>query len=387
MFLGIAAGAAAGWWFPEWSRSLAPVSNIFLRLIQSIVAPLLFSVLVSGLAKAGSLREMGRVGLKSVVYFEVVTTAALLIGWGFATLFEPGAGVAIGGEPVTAPRASAGAALENAVPASIFEAMATGNVLQIVVFSFLFGAAANAIGDRARPVVAFAEALADLSFQYMRFVMWIAPLGVAAALASTLGSSGRGALAGLGRFVAVSYLAQIFFIVVVLGGLLILARTPWRRFWKCVREPFVIAFATTSSGAALPKAFENLETFGVPRRILSVALPLGLSFNLDGSVIHLALAATFVAQASNAGLSMADQVMLLATLKLTSKGVAGIPRAGMVILASLFTMFGFPLEALALLLAVDAIVDMIRTSTNILGNCVAAVVIARWEGVDPRKPA
>ena len=336
-------------------------------------------MLVSGIARAGSIREMGRVGLKSVVYFEAVTTVALLLGWGFATVFQPGAGVTIGGAAAAAaPAANFREALENAFPASILDAMARGNILQIVVFSFLFGAAANAIGPKAEPMVAFCEAVADIAFRYMNYVMWIAPLGVGAALASTLATSGVAVIAALGRYVAVSYAAQATFLVLVLGGLLLALRIDLRRFAATAREPFFIAFATTSSGAAIPKALENLEAFGVPRPILSVVLPLGLSFNLDGSVIHLALAATFVAQAAGVEMTF-SRTLLLATLKLTSKGVAGIPRAGMVILASLFPMLGLPLEALALLLAVDAIVDMIRTSTNILGNCVAAVVIDRWE--------
>ena len=379
MFAAIAAGAAIGIFAPGVGRELTPLSNIFLRLIQSIIAPLLFAVLVSGIARAGSIREMGRVGLKSVVYFEAVTTVALLLGWGFATVFQPGAGVTIGGAAAAAaPAANFREALENAFPASILDAMARGNILQIVVFSFLFGAAANAIGPKAEPMVAFCEAVADIAFRYMNYVMWIAPLGVGAALASTLATSGVAVIAALGRYVAVSYAAQATFLVLVLGGLLLALRIDLRRFAATAREPFFIAFATTSSGAAIPKALENLEAFGVPRPILSVVLPLGLSFNLDGSVIHLALAATFVAQAAGVEMTF-SRTLLLATLKLTSKGVAGIPRAGMVILASLFPMLGLPLEALALLLAVDAIVDMIRTSTNILGNCVAAVVIDRWE--------
>lgn len=388
MFAAIAAGAAIGIFAPGLGSELTPLSNIFLRLIQSIIAPLLFAVLVSGIARAGSLGEMGRVGLKSVVYFEAVTTIALILGWGFATVFQPGAGVTIGGAAAAAaPAANFREALENAFPASILDAMARGNILQIVVFSFLFGAAANAIGPKAEPLVAFCEAVADIAFRYMNYVMWIAPLGVGAALASTLATSGLAVIAALGRYVAVSYAAQATFLVLVLGGLLLALRIDLRRFAATVREPFFIAFATTSSGAAIPKALENLEAFGVPRRILSVVLPLGLSFNLDGSVIHLALAATFVAQAAGVEMTFSRTLLMLATLKLTSKGVAGIPRAGMVILASLFPMLGLPLEALALLLAVDAIVDMIRTSTNILGNCVAAVVIDRWERPSATPPA
>jgi proton glutamate symport protein len=379
MAAGILGGAAVGIFAPELGRALAPLSNVFLRLIQSIIAPLLFAVLVSGIARAGSIRDMGRVGLKAVVYFEIVTTIALLTGWGFATAFQPGAGVEIAGAGPAAPAANFREALENAFPASILDAMARGNILQIVVFCFLFGAAANAAGARAEPMVRFAEAGADIAFRYLHYVMWIAPLGVGAALASTLAASGFSVLAALGRYVAVSYAAQAAFLALVLGGLLAVLRVDLKRFAAAVREPFFIAFATTSSGAALPQALENLEAFGVPRRILSVVLPLGLSFNLDGSVIHLALASTFVAQAAGIALDAPRTLLLLATLKLTSKGVAGIPRAGMVILASLFTMLGLPLESLALLLAVDAIVDMIRTSTNILGNCVAAVVIDRWE--------
>ena len=378
MVLGIGMGVAA----PQISLELAVVSNIFLRLIKSIIAPILFGLLVSAFGSAGSLKQLGRVGWKAILYFEMMTTVALLLGWGSVMLIRPGDGVSLGSNTaasVTAPSFSE--VLEKSFPSSIFDAMARGDVLQIVVFCLLFGIAANAIGEKARPILDFAEALAAIAFRYTGFVMYLAPFAVFAAMASTVAGNGFGVLFGLGKLIFTAYMAQLLYAGVFLGGALVLFRVPLRRFIEAAREPFVIAFATTSSAAALPKALENMERFGIPKPILGLVMPLGLSFNLAGSTLHLAMASFFVAQAAGMHLSAATQFMILLTLKLTSKGVAGIPRANFVILSALFVSFGLPMEGLPVLLGVDAVIDMIRTGVNILGHCVAPAVISRWEGV------
>lgn len=372
--LGLLFGAVA----PGAALALSPVASIFLRLIRSVIAPLLAGVLVTSLAASGGIRGIGLLGFRAIVYFEAATTAALLLGYGVAVLTEPGAGVSLGGTPPAPAEVRFMTIIEESFPASLPDAMARGDVLQIVVFCLLFGAAAGSAGPRARPVVGFCESLARVMFEYTRLVMFAAPVAVFASVAATVAGSGSRAVLGLGRFVAVSIAAQIFFAVVVLGGLLALCRIPLRPFLRAAREPFLIAFTTTSSAAALPRALENMQAFGVPAHVAGLVMPLGVSFNLAGSTLHLALATFFVAQASGRSLSAGEAAMILLTLKLTSKGVAGIPRANFVILGALFASYGLPQEALAALLGVDAFIDMFRTGVNVLGHCVAPAVIARW---------
>ena len=270
--------------------------------------------------------------------------------------------------------------LEHTFPASIIDAMARGEVLQIVVFSFVFGAACATAGAAARPVVAFAESLAEVMFRYTRYVMYLAPFGVGAAMAVTVGSKGVGVLFGLGKLIVTMYAAQVLFVVVVLGAVIAIARVPLGRFVTYVREPFLIAFSTASSEAALPRALENMERFGVPKHIVGFVLPTGYSFNLDGTTLYLSLASVWVAQAAGVQMTVMQQLMMMLTLMLTSKGVAGVPRAALVILAGTLATFNLPLEGAAVLLGVDAVLDMARTSVNVLGNCLASVVVARWEG-------
>ena len=377
MAIGILLGVVA----PQLSMQLAVISNIFLRLVKSIIAPLLFGLLVTAFGGAGNLKQLGRVGWKSIVYFEIMTTIALLMGWGSVMLIRPGDGVSLGvkiAQKTVVPSFSE--VLEKSIPSSIADAMARGDVLQIVIFCMLFGLAANAIGEKARPILNFAESLAAIAFRYTNFVMYLAPFAVVAAMASTVAENGFGVLFGLGKLIAPAYLAQGLYAIVFLGGALLMFGVPLRRFFQAVREPFLIAFATTSSAAALPKALENMRRFGIPTPILGLVMPLGLSFNLAGSALHLAMATLFVAQAAGMALPWSTQVMILLTLKLTSKGVAGIPRANFVILSALFLSFGLPMEGLPVLLGVDAVIDMIHTGVNILGHCVAPAVITRWEG-------
>ncbi|MSU68208.1 MAG: dicarboxylate/amino acid:cation symporter [Opitutaceae bacterium] len=391
MIIAAVAGVALGFAAPGFARQLSPISDIFLRLIRAIIAPLLFGVLVRAIAGAGETRNLGRIGLKAIVIFEVLTTIALLLGWLAGVLVQPGVGVTLPREasvPAAAP-ISFVTVLINVFPTSIIDAMARGDVLQIVAFSLLFGLAALSLGEKARPFLAFVDSLAEISFRFTRIIMLLAPAAVFAAMAVAIGGGGLNALAGLARFAGVAWAGQLFFLLVVLGGALLLARVPLARFAAHVREPFLVAFATTSSAAALPQTLENLERFGVPRPILGVVAPLSLSFNLCGSVIHLALATIFVAQAAGVNLTIEQQLMILVTLKLTSKGVAGIPRGNFVVLAAMFPSFGLPMEGLALLLGIDALIDPVRTSVNVVGHSVSPALVARWEGasLDGAAPA
>jgi proton glutamate symport protein len=392
ILMGLVAGVAFGAALPKAGVELGVLGTVFLRLIKSIVAPLLFATLVSGIAGAGNVKTMGRIGGKAILYFEMVTTVALFVGLGAANLVQPGAGVALKGGAQTAipqsaiPQGSGGLSeiLEHTFPTSIIDAMARGEVLQIVVFSFLFGAACAAVGAKARPVVNFCESLAEVMFRYTRYVMWLAPLGVFGAMAATVGERGLGVLVNLGKLVATLYGAEIFFVAAVLGAVTATARIPLGRFIAHVKAPFLLAYSTASSEAALPVALENLERFGVPKHIAAFVLPAGYSFNLDGTALYLSLAAMFVAQAAGVHLSFGTQLIMMLTLMLTSKGVAGVPRAALVILAGTMASFRLPVEGVAMILGVDTLMDMCRTSVNVLGNCLAAAVVARWEGVDLR---
>lgn len=384
IFIALVIGILLGVFFPEFAKSLAPVSNIFLRLIKSIVGPLLFGTLVYGIASVGELKTMGRIALKSVIYFEIATTLALVIGLTVVNFAQPGAGLTLAGGstvPALAKPVSAAQVFEHAVPANIFESLAQNDVLQMVVFFFIFGAACSTVGAKAQPVVEFAKAVAEVMFRYTKYVMVLAPFGVGAAIAVTIGSKGLGVLFGLGKLVGTLYLAQALFVVFVLGSALAIARVPIGRFIRAARQPFLIAFSTATSEAALPLALENMERFGVPKHIVGFVLPTGYSFNLDGSTLYLSLASVFIAQAAGVHMPLGTQITMMLTLMLTSKGVAGVPRASLVILAGTLGTFHLPLEGIALILGVDALMDMCRTSVNLLGNCVATAVVARWEGV------
>jgi proton glutamate symport protein len=384
IFIGMAAGVALGIFAPDFGKQLGLMSTVFLRLIRSIVAPLLFGTLVAGIAGGGDLKHMGRIGAKAILYFEIVTTFALFLGLGVVNLVKPGEGVPIARTaadavtPATPTRLAA--VVEHTFPASIMDAMARNDVLQVVVFAFLFGAACAAIGAKAAPVVAFCASLAEVMFRYTEYVMYLAPLGVGAALAVTVGSKGVAVLFGLGKLIVTMYASLAVFVVVVLGAVVMIARIPLGGFYRAVREPFLIAFSTASSEAALPLALENMEQFGVPKHIVGFVIPTGYSFNLDGTTLYLSMASMFVAQAAGVHMTLGEQLVMMLTLMLTSKGVAGVPRAALVILAGTLTAFHLPVEGFAILLGVDAVLDMARTSVNVLGNCLASAVVARWEG-------
>ncbi|HWE50780.1 MAG TPA: cation:dicarboxylase symporter family transporter [Bryobacteraceae bacterium] len=385
ILIALVAGIVFGVALPGPAKEMAILGTVFLRLIKSIIAPLLFGTLVVGIAGTGSLKTMGRIGGKALLYFEVITTIALFVGLAAVNLARPGVGVHLE-KGAASGLAQTGTSLsqifEHVFPTSIFDSMARGEVLQIVMFTFLFGVACASIGDKARPVVAFCESLSAIMFKYTHYVMYLAPLGVFGAMAATVGAKGIGVLIGLGKLVLTLYVAEILFIAVVFGAVAAMARLPIRRFIFFVREPFLIAFSTASSEAALPLALENMERFGVPNHIAAFVLPAGYSFNLVGTTLYLSLASVFVAQAAEIHLAFSTQLIMMLTLMLTSKGAAGIPRSALVILAGTVASFNLPVEGIALLLGVDTLMDMGRTSLNVLGNCLATAVVARWEGVD-----
>ncbi len=382
IFIGMAAGVGLGIAAPFFAMQLAPVSNVFLRLIRSIIAPLLFGTLVVGIAGGGDMKQMGRIGGKAILYFEIVTTLALFLGLGAVNLVRPGDGVTIQrSAPETAvPRTTFSTIVEHIFPTSIFDALARNDALQIVVFAFLFGAACAAIGPKAQPVVTFCTSLAEVMFRFTKYVMYLAPMGVCAAIAVTVGSKGVTVLFGLSKLILAMYGASILCIAFVLAPGLLLFGIPMGKFYRAVREPFLIGFSTASSEAALPLALENMENFGVPKHIVGFVIPTGYSFNLVGSALYLSLASVFVAQAAGVNLKWSEQLLMMLTLMLTSKGVAGVPRAALVILAGTLATFQLPMEGVAVLLGVDALLDMARTSINVVGNCLASAVVARWEG-------
>src|SRR4051812_6262343 len=389
IILGLILGIAAGWLVsrthPEWAQYFNPFSQLFLRLIKMIIAPLIFGTLVAGIAGAGHVNAVGRMGLRAMIYFEVVTTIALAIGLIAVNVLRTGVGLvlpaATGAPAISATAQTWDQILLHTVPTSVIQAMAEGDVLQIVVWSILFAISLTMVGAKARPMIEFCESLAETMFKFTNIVMKYAPIGVAAAMAYTIGKGGFGVLYNLAWLVGTLYIALAAFYLLVLVPVMLLFRIPIRKFFATVREPAVIAFSTTSSEAALPRAMEAMERLGVPRNVVAFVLPLGYSFNLDGSTLYLSLAAVFVAQAANVHLTIGEQVTMLLTLMLTSKGVAGVPRASLVILAATLASYRLPLEGVTLILGVDTLMDMGRTMTNVIGNCLASVVVARWEGV------
>jgi len=366
-----------------------PLSSIFLRMIKSIVVPLVFSSLVVGIAGHGDdLKRVGRLAFRSIVYFEIVTTVALAVGLISVNLTKPGVGVELAPtadtlqvQQMTSNKPTLNSVLEHTVPASFAEAAARNEVLQIVFFSVLFAVGLAQSRSRHKgAVLEFFEGLADVMFKFTGIVMKFAPIGIGAAIAVTIGHSGLGVLGNLAKLVLTLYGALIAFVLLALLPVALIFRIPIRGFWRWVKEPWLIAFSTASSEAALPLAMENLEKFGVPKRIVSFVLPTGYSFNLDGSTLYLAVASVFVAQAAGVDMTVGNQILMMLTLMLTSKGVAAVPRASLVILSGTLATFHLPLEGVAVLLAVDALMDMARTSVNLLGNCLASAAMARLEG-------
>jgi proton glutamate symport protein len=362
------------------------LSSIFLRLIKTIIAPLIFSTLVVGIAGHSNLKQVGRMGIKALLYFEIITTLALFIG--LAAIHISRAGEGLTPPPNAATAAVSGAPPQkwtdvvlHVFPENIARSVAEGQVLQVVVFSIIFGIALALIGEeKRRPMMAFCESLSEVMFKFTNIIMLFAPIGVAGAMAYTVGTMGFGVMANLAKLVVTLYAALAVFLLCVLLPVALIARLPVKRFIKAVAEPVTIAFATASSESALPRAMECMEAFGVPRQVVAFVLPTGYSFNLDGSTLYLSLASIFVAQAAGIHLTFGQQLVMVFTLMLTSKGVAGVPRAMLVILLGTLDSFHLPIWPVLLILGIDQFMDMARTATNVLGNCLASAVIARWEG-------
>jgi proton glutamate symport protein len=382
----------------NWETWSTLIRDIFLHLIKAMIAPLVFASIVQGIAGTGDLKKVGRMGAKALLYFEVVTTFALAVGLLMVNWLKPGAGVILSGSVGSLGAAAQAKPLTlietilHTFPTSLLDAMARGDVLQIVCFSLLFAMAVIAAGEAGKPILVWCDSLTQVMFKFAGIIMKFAPYGVGAAMAVTVGHQGLEVLLSLGKLVLTLYAALIVFVVLVFGAVIWIAKIPLRPFIRAVREPFTVAFATANSESALPKAFENMEKVGVPRGIVGFVLPAGYTFNLDGSTLHLAVASVFVAQAAEATtgihFGLGQQITMMLTLMITSKGVAAVPRASLVVLIAALQSFGLPLEGAAMILGVDALMDMARTSVNVLGNCLASAVVARWEGeFDDQKAA
>jgi proton glutamate symport protein len=392
--IGLVLGALIGWARPEWGNKVYFLRDIFLNLIKSIIAPLVFSTIVVGISGGGALRKVGRMGIKALIYFEIATTAALFIGLAVVNAVRPGAGVILASANTEVIKAIEEThpktfieTVTHAFPASVIDAMVRGDVLQIVAFSVLFAMAVSAIGEKGRPIVRAMESLSQVMFKFTNYVMMFAPVGVGAGMAHTVGTEGLGILVNLGKLILSLYLALIIFVAVVFGISVLIVRMPVRQFLRAVREPAAIAFATTSSESALPRAMENMERLGVPPHIVGFVMPTGYSFNLTGSTLYLALASVFVAQATEATtgyhMGFGNQITMMLVLMISSKGVAGVPRSSLVILLATLNSFlpgGMGPLGVAVIFGVDELMDMGRTCVNVIGNCLATVVVARWEG-------
>ncbi len=378
-------GAEFGNDFPKIAVQLQVLSKIFLKMIKTIVAPLLFATLVYGIAGHSDLKQVGRMGWKSLVYFELVTTIALFIGLAAINISKAGMGIKLPPAqveelPKVEPQTTSDVIL-HIFPENIAKSIAEGQVLQIVVFSVIFGIALAMVSEnKRRPMLKAAESLSEVMFKFTNIVMYFAPIGVGAAIAYTVGHMGLGILVNLFQLLATLYIALIAFLLLVLFPIALFVGVPIKKFLSAIAEPVSIAFATTSSEAALPRAMEAMEKIGVPRKIVAFVIPTGYSFNLDGTTLYLALAAIFVAQAAGMDISFGKQLLIVFTLMLTSKGVAGVPRASLVILLGTAASFGMPVWPIFIILGIDELMDMARTSVNVIGNCLATIVIAKWEG-------
>ena len=387
IFVAMVAGAEFGYDAPTYAVNLRVFSDIFLRLVKTIVAPLILATMITGIAGHGDLKSVGRMGIKSLIYFEVLTTLALVIGLAAINISKAGVGLLIptvGGATETiakVPPTHWDDFILHIFPENIAKSIADGQILQVAVFAVFFAIALATLSEAKRaPVLRLCESLSEVMFKFTNVVMYFAPIGVGAAMAFTVGHMGLGVLVNLGKLLLTLYGALAAFAILVLLPVALIARVPVIRFLKAVAEPATIAFATATSEAALPRAMEAMEALGVPRRIVSFVIPAGYSFNLDGSTLYLALASIFVAQAAGIHMGWGTQLMMMGTLILTSKGVAGVPRATLVVLLATAATFNLPTEPIFVILGIDALMDMGRTMTNVVGNCLASAVIAQWEG-------
>ncbi|MFA7658976.1 MAG: cation:dicarboxylase symporter family transporter [Candidatus Gastranaerophilaceae bacterium] len=389
IFLSLILGVIVGWIAPEFSQKLHPLAVIFLKMVKMIIAPLLFATLVVGIAGHGDAKSIGKVGLKTLVYFEIVTTLALVIGLGVGNLFKPGTGFGLTVNPNALKTAAEMATVNvhtsvtqmvvDIFPTSVIQSMAEGNLLQIVVFSIFFALAICAVGQKAKPVLDVLSSLSEVMFKFTEYVMYFAPIGIFGAIASTVGENGIGILKNYAKVIFSLYFALALFVVIVLFIACKIARISFRNLLNVIKEPAILAFSTASSEAALPKAMEIMEKFGVPKNIVGFVMPTGYTFNLDGSTLYLALGVLFATQIVGINMSFEQQIMIMLALMLTSKGVAAVPRVSLIVLAGTLASFNIPIIGVAILLGIDQILDMGRTTVNLIGNCVATVVIARWE--------
>ena len=385
ILISMVVGAEIGHDFPEVGVKLQVLSKVFLKMIKTIIAPLIFATLVYGIAGHSDLKQVGRMGWKSILYFEVVTTIALFIGLAAINISKAGMGITIPPgvheELPEIPPQTLNDIILHIFPENIAKSIAEGQVLQIVVFSILFGIALAMVReDKRQPMLKATESLSEVMFKFTNIIMYFAPIGVGAAIAYTVGHMGLGILVNLFQLLITLYVALFVFLLGVLFPIALIVGVPIKKFLQAIAEPVSIAFATTSSEAALPRAMEAMERIGVPRKIVAFVMPTGYSFNLDGTTLYLSLAAIFVAQAAGMPLTFGQQLLIVFTLMLTSKGVAGVPRASLVILLGTASSFGMPVWPIFIILGIDELMDMARTSVNVVGNCLATVVIAKWEG-------
>ena len=389
IFIALFAGVAFGWLCPEFAVKMQPLADVFLRMVKMIIAPLIFATLVVGIAGHGDIKGLGKIGLKTIIYFEIVTTLALVIGLVMANVFKPGEGFNIDLSSVSMKAVEGMKTIQidhsmsnfiiHTIPTSIFESLAEGNLLQIVVFAIYFALAICAVGKKARPVLDFLQSVCDVMFKFTEYVMLFAPMGVFGAIAATIGQNGVGILVSYAKLIFITYLSLIIFVVSVLFVVCKIIKIPFFGMFMALKDPALLAFTTASSEAALPKAMEVMEKFGVPKNIVSFVMPTGYTFNLDGSTLYLALTALFCAQIAGIELGLQQQIAIMLTLMLTSKGIAAVPRVSLVILTGTLASFNLPVVGVAILLGIDQILDMGRTTVNLIGNCVATTVVARWE--------
>ncbi len=392
IFIALILGVLVGHFFPEFAVKMRPFAIIFLRMVKMIIAPLLFATLVVGIAGHGDIKSLGKIGVKTVIYFEVVTTLALIIGLTMANIFKPGTGFvsgAVANNPrllheadlmaATNAHTSISDMVMNIFPTSIVQAMSDGNLLQIVVFSIFFAIAMCTVGKVAKPVMDVLNSVSQIMFKFTEYVMYFAPLGIFGAIAATVGDNGLSILKNYAKVIFSLYTALAVFVLMVLFIACKYARISFRNLIKAIQEPAVLAFTTASSEAAFPKAIEIMEKFGVPKNIVGFVMPTGYTFNLDGSTLYLAMAVLFSSQIVGIHLDLNQQVIMMLALMLTSKGIAGVPRVSLIVLAGTLASFNIPILGVAILLGIDQILDMGRTTVNLIGNCVATVVIARWE--------
>lgn len=389
IFLALVIGIIFGWLDPVHASKMQILADAFLKMVKMIIAPLIFSTLVVGIAGHGDIKSLGKIGLKTIVYFEIITTFALFFGLLMANVFHPGIGfnIDISSVSMTAVEkmqtittsGTLSHLLLDTIPSSIFKALADGNLLQIVVFAIFFALAICAVGQKARPVLDCLQSTCEIMFKFTEFVMFFAPVGVFGAIAATIGQNGVRILASYAKLILLTYFSLIIFIVFVILIAKKIAKIPFRYFISAIKQPALLAFTTASSEAALPKAMEVMENFGVPKNIVSFVLPTGYTFNLDGTTMYLALTSLFCAQIVGIELTMPQQLTIMLTLMLTSKGIAGVPRVSLIVLTGTLMSFNIPVVGVAILLGIDQILDMGRTTLNLIGNCVATTIVAKWE--------